>query len=411
MMIPHPDDVSSPRAGPRRGPPLQLDGGHPAPPNRELLAVFVVILAVYVLVTPRPHGFYHHYVYMAKAFLAGRVDLVSVPAYYHDLIHFNGKVYAPFQPLPAVLVMPLVAVQGEATHPGRFGQIGAALAVAIFVGALGRLGRPRPVRLFVGLAMGLGSVLWSATAIGSTWFIAHVVVTLALALLLWELAGSARGWVVGLWLACAYLTRATLLPAAPAVAVLLVLRRGGLRPLLGFSVATAAGLGLLLGYNVWRFGHPLEFGYSMLSLAVPSAQTVQQSGMFSLRYVPHQLYAILFRAPELIATWPFLKPSPEGMAVLFTSPVILRLLFGTVGRSRWLPWGSPVALVLGLTLVYFSTGWVQFGYRYSLDWWPFVLVLLAFALEERPRDVDIVLLAASIAMNWLGTYWVRVLSW
>jgi len=149
----------------------------------------------------------------------------------------------------------------------------------------------------------------------------------------------------------------------------------------------------------------------MLSLAVPSAQTVQQSGMFSLRYVPHQLYAILFRAPELIATWPFLKPSPEGMAVLFTSPVILRLLFGTVGRSRWLPWGSPVALVLGLTLVYFSTGWVQFGYRYSLDWWPFVLVLLAFALEERPRDVDIVLLAASIAMNWLGTYWVRVLSW
>jgi hypothetical protein len=31
-------------------------------------------------------------------------------------------------------------------------------------------------------------------------------------------------------------------------------------------------------------------------------------------------------------------------------------------------------------LAYFSTGWVQFGYRYSLDRWVFALVVLARAL-------------------------------
>ena len=390
-------------------PSSRLGGGYPAPPRGERLVVFALVLAIYVVMTPRPHGFYHHHVYMAKAFLAGRVHLTGVPAHYHDLIHHDGKAYAPFQPLPAVVLMPLVALHGEAVHPGRLGQIAAALAVAIFVAALGRLGRPRPVRVFVGLALGLGSVLWSATAIGSAWFIAHVAVTLALALLVWELAGPARGWVAGVWLACAFLSRATLVSAIPAVAVLLWLRRGAVRGLLGFSIATAAGLAVLLGYNVLRFGDPLQFGYGMVSLALPSTQTVERTGLFAWYYVPQHLYTMLFRAPELITAWPFLRPDPAGMALIFTSPVIVRLLAGSTGRA-WL-WAGPIPLIVGPVLVYFSTGWVQFGYRYSLDWWPFLLVVLALALDERPRAIDIALLAASIAMNGLGAYWVRVLGW
>ncbi|MGH2403752.1 MAG: hypothetical protein ACRDGN_04730 [bacterium] len=368
------------------------------------------MLAVYIAVTPRPHGFYHHHVYMAKAFLAGRVDLLSVPDYYHDVIRLNGRVYAPFQPLPAILLMPLVAFEGEAARPGRLGQIIAALAVAFFVGALGRLGRPRPVRLFAGLALGLGSVLWSATAIGSTWFFAHTVVTLLLALVVWELAGPARGWVVGVWLAGAWLARATLLPAIPAVAVLLVLRHRAARPLVGLGLASAAGLAVLAAYNYARFGNVLEAGYGMLSLALPSAITVGQTGYVGLEYVPRQLHTMLFRAPVLLDAWPFLKPDPDGMALVFTSPIIVRVLFGRDTR-RALVWILPIAAVVLPTLIYFSTGWIQFGYRYSLDWWPFALIVLAYALGERPAAVDYGLLAAAIAMNALGVYWVRALGW
>lgn len=407
--MPHRPDASSPERPAPLSPDV-LGGGGRTPPLRELLAVFVVVLAVYVTVTPRPHGFYHHYVYMAKAFLAGRVDLVSVPIHYHDLIHLNGKVYAPFQPLPAVLLMPLVALKGEAAHPGRLGQIIAALAVAGFVGSLGRLGRTRAVRLFAGAALGLGSVLWSVTAIGSTWFFAHTVVTLMLVLVIWELAGPARGWLVGVWLACAWLARATLLPAIPAMALLLLLRHRAVRPLIGFGLASAAGLAILAAYNYARFGDALEAGYGMLSLALPSAVAVGQTGYVGLEYIPRHLYTMLFRAPVLLDAWPFLKPDPGGMALAFTSPVIVRLLFGHQPR-RALAWLLPVAAVVGPTLIFFSTGWIQFGYRYSLDWWPFVLVLLAYALGERPTVVDYGLLAAAVAMNALGVYWVRALGW
>lgn len=132
-------------------------------------------------------------------------------------------------------------------------------------------------------------------------------------------------------------------------------------------------------------------------------------GCFAWSYVPQHLYTMLFRAPELITAWPFLRPHPAGMALIFTSPVIVRLLAGSTDRA-WL-WASPIPLIVGPILVYFSTGWVQFGYRYSLDWWPFLLVVLAFSLDERPRAIDVALLTASIVMNGLGAYWVRVLGW
>jgi hypothetical protein len=54
---------------------------------------------------------------------------------------------------------------------------------------------------------------------------------------------------------------------------------------------------------------------------------------------------------------------------------------------------------------------VQYGYRYSLDWWVFVMVLLALALGPRPRAVDFALLGVSVSMNLLGVYWVRALGW
>src|SRR3954452_17750060 len=46
---------------------------------------------------------------LAAAFLPGRLDLVH-PASTHDLTPFAGRWFVPFPPLPALLVLPLVAV-------------------------------------------------------------------------------------------------------------------------------------------------------------------------------------------------------------------------------------------------------------------------------------------------------------
>jgi hypothetical protein len=377
----------------------------------EPLLIAAVVLAVYVAATPQTNQAYRHFVYIAQAFLDGRVDLQGLPGHYHDIIRVGERIYAPFPPIPAFVLMPVVAVGGEATDQGRVGQVLAAIAVAVFVAGLRRLGHGTAVRWFCGAALAFGSVLWPATAIGTTWFFAQVVVVLSVAVLVWELAGARRPVVLGIAITAAWLTRLNLIAAIPVLALLVWLRERKLRPIVMFAAVNLVGAGIYAAYNYLRFGDPVQTGYGMLSMAVVNAEAAARWGTFNLRFVPEHLHAMFLRVPEVIAHPPYLKPSPWGMSLLLTSPVILRLLHPARDRRAWGPW-----LVLALSLAvpmlaFFSTGWVQFGYRYSLDWWPFVLVVLADALPRRPGLVDYGLLTVGIAMNALGVYWVRALGW
>ncbi len=377
---------------------------------REPALVFAAVLVIYLVITPQTSRQYRHFVYMADAFLDGRTDLRGVPEYYHDVIHLDGRVYAPFPPVPALVLLPVVAFRGTSTDQGRVGQVLAALAVSLFVAGLRRLGSSRPTRLFCGASLAFGSVLWPATAIGTTWFFAQIVVVLLGAVLIWELAGAARPLVLGGALAAAWLTRLSVLPLAPVLALLVWTRHRRLPAVLGFLAVNAAGALIYLAYNLLRFGDPLQTGYRLMSMGAPNAEAVARWGFFNARYIPEHLYALFVRAPDLLATFPYLRPSPWGMALVFTSPVILRLLFAA-DRVTWSPWGGLILATAVPMLAFFSVGWVQFGYRYSLDWWVFLLVLLAYALGTRPRPLDYALLTIGVAMNALGVYWVRALGW
>lgn len=377
----------------------------------EPVLVFVVVLGVYVAATPRTNTAYRHFVYMAQAFLEGRVDLRNLPAHYHDIIRIGDRVYAPFPPVPAILLMPVVAVAGEGADQGRIGQALAAAAAAVLAVALRRMGFPPAVRLFCTAALAFGSVLWPAAAIGTTWFFAQVVVVLAMTVLVWELAGGARPVVVVAVLAAAWLTRLSVLPAVPAVAVLLWFRHRTLRALVPFALASAAGMAVYLAYNALRFGDPLQTGYGLLSMSAVNAEAAARWGFFNVHFVPEHLVAMFLRLPDLIPNPPYLRPSPWGMALWITSPVIVRLLFTRADRRVWFPWAVVILSMLVPMLFYFSVGWVQYGYRYSLDWWVPVLVLLAGALCGRPRAADWALLAVGIAVNGMGVYWVRALGW
>ena len=70
-------------------------------------------------------------------------------------------------------------------------------------------------------------------------------------------------------------------------------------------------------------------------------------------------------------------------------------------------------LVAFVNLAHFSQGWVQFGYRFSNDFAPFALVLLALALHWRPRIGRLAagLIGLSIALNLWGVYWGGAYGW
>ena len=85
---------------------------------------------------------------------------------------------------------------------------------------------------------------------------------------------------------------------------------------------------------------------------------------------------------------PLVIPVDLGTSILLSAPGLLLALFAFRWRGRTrLGIGTAVAVVLiaVFNLGHFSQGWVQWGYRFSLDFLPFLLPMVALG-AARPSD-------------------------
>ena len=154
------------------------------------IGLFFVILAIgiYVFSNPSRSGWYNHFVWQADAFLHGRfgiaypvVDGPYVNGYFLDIMPLQSAPgtpsygLLPFPPLPAVLLMPLVAVLGLAADAQLFGLVLGAINVGLAWRLTTRLTEQRAAAFLATLFFAFGTVHWYAAIISTTWFLAHVV--------------------------------------------------------------------------------------------------------------------------------------------------------------------------------------------------------------------------------------------
>ena len=417
--------------------------------------LFVVFLAIYGLtagVSLGRHSLAPHFVYLAESFLHGHLDLLHVPDLPYDLTPFRGRWYVSFPPLPALLMLPLVAARGLAVSDIAFSVVLGALNVSLFYAVLTRFGLwDLGFGIWLCLLLGLGTPLWYCAALGSVWYTAHVVAVTCLCLYALEVVGRNRPVLAGLWLGLGFLARVPVLLAFPLSLVPGLHkarnRREGARFLLLFALGVAPSLLGQATYNWVRFGDLLEFGYRWMNSPGPLLERQTTWGQFSLHFLPENLYTLLIR-PPLVSLFPLrIEPDPWGMGVLLTCPVLvlalpwlhLRETLAKVGRQlssqkrlrppgvaplrelfitfagvcERLRWCDPlrlgawlaIALVLFPSLLYFNTGSYQFGYRFALDWLPLAVLLVAFERGGRPRWWSKALVVASVLMHLWGVLW------
>jgi hypothetical protein len=167
-----------------------------------------------------------------------------------------------------------------------------------------------------------------------------------------------------------------------------------------FSLPVAAALGAQLWLNAARWGDPLNSGYEFLQIGWRTR--IQTWGLFNYHYLSKNLAVFLASLPWLSdpATGG-LKISLHGLALWFTTPNLL-----------WLPWPARMdARLVGLSLVagvialwdlcYQNSGWVQFGYRFALDYMPFLITALALG-ARRFGPLFALCLVFAIAVNTFG---------
>jgi hypothetical protein len=113
---------------------------------------------------------------------------------------------------------------------------------------------------------------------------------------------------------------------------------------------------------------------------------------------------------------PLAVPNDIGMSILLTSPALL-LALGALRRSRLVAGAAIAILLIALVnLMHFSQGWVQFGYRFSNDFVPWAVLLVALgaqAVIRRSWGKPVVagLVVLSIAINAWGVVWGNLLGW
>ncbi|MGH7754587.1 MAG: hypothetical protein ACREN5_17415, partial [Gemmatimonadales bacterium] len=165
-------------------------------------AAGVIAFTVYHLTTPYGTPFVH-YVYLADAFLHGRLELINPPPTLEVAV-FGGSPFVIPPPFPALLLLPSVAVAGLAASQSLISQVVGAVGAAATALLAARLVR-RPADVFwLGLSGAFGTILWFMSAVGSTWFFAHVVAATALTLAVLETVGAARPLRIGAAVAAAY---------------------------------------------------------------------------------------------------------------------------------------------------------------------------------------------------------------
>ncbi len=402
-------------------------------------AAAIAAFAVTALVSHLRATPYNNYVLLAAAFLHGHA-WIDWPGSYIDALGYNGRYYVIEAPLPAILLVPYVAVAGAAANQTLL----AALLVAVGVGAAWELGERFGLRAesnvwICAFLLAGTDLLWCAM-LGDVWFVAHVAAATFTLLALVELAGKRRGWLVALFAACAVESRFSLIAALPVYLYLLAadtnlvtlsrasnlvtlseategsgvegrvegpfdslrsLRTGRLR---SFGTVLAGVAVLWLLYNRARWGTWADIGYT-------TWYHQDQAGMptgspFRLQYLSYQLWSFFVQFPTRLPEYPWLRPEYSGVALTWTSPALLLALFAR-SPARWVIALWAAALLTAVpNFVYYVNGFAQFGMRHALDFEPFLVALMILAVRDRFPWWWRALIAYSVAAGlWGCWYW------
>lgn len=387
----------------------------PRRPWLVALGVYVLVTAVALATTAperlRAHTPYNHFALLAEAWIHGRLDLGGPPPAYtgnNDFAHFADKHYVSFPPFPALLIAPAVAIAGSAAKvpDGRFFALFAGVGPAVLFLALeklaraGRSRRTRAENLALSLLFAFGTVYWFTAVQGTVWFVGHVIGVALAAIYLYCCIDAAHPLGAGLAIALGFATRTPVGFAFPlfvyeaycaaaradpepdagsGFGAGLRLGRADAAALLQKLALFAAPASLVLAVVFWhnrvRFGDPFEFGHRYL--AIGWRGRIDKWGLVSYHYLGRNLSVALASVPYTkVANAPF-QINAHGLALWITSPFYAWALWPRRSSGTFAALAATALAVALPNLGYQNSGWIQFGYRFSNDFAPFLIAMLA----------------------------------
>jgi 4-amino-4-deoxy-L-arabinose transferase-like glycosyltransferase len=473
---------------------------------------FLLTFAVYWYTGPENTPYVHH-VNQANAFLHGRLDIdpeftknanllerafdderlldqvkegVRPPdcGAFSEEIGKEVKCYLTHPPMPAIILLPLVAFSGLDVNQALVSAVLGALTAALVYRVTSTMTDSIRAQVLFTVLFAFGTVFWYTAAHGGVWFFSHTAAVLFLFLMIYGALVVKNPLLAGVGLGAAFLSRN---PTAFAVIFPLIIfsdqwlrwstdrpltKRIDPKPLLLLAAGALPFVIFSFVFNYLRFETPLEAGYNNSEqIYQPHLQALYGEGLFKLEYVQRHIPIVFERMPIFKTDPPYVIPYGDGMAIWATTPAFLYglfagvrdrrliLVFGTLVAAAafaifwtaasqgwnvgslevdltdsWLLVPFYAAIALGIWAAFWAAfkhgdrlalacwgaivpialtnftfaawGFTQFGYRYGLDFYPFLFLLTIKAMGKNPKWHHYAVVGLSVLINLCAVLWI-----
>lgn len=383
-----------------------------------LLALNIVYPAAKIFFLHQTYDSGQQFVYLAESFSHGHLyfthefDQAGEPSF------FEGKSYYALGPFSAVILVPFVMVAEKLNFFFYQGFINAPIffLIGYLVYRLARkLDYQKNESFLLACAFCFASPLVFVATFPISSFYAHVVTELLLLLIFLEYFGKKRLWIISILFGFVLLTRFTAALGIIFFFLLILFEKKSLREkakeLIMLFAPFVFFIFLYALYNWLRFHNVFETGYSLQRLPYQFQTDFRNTGLFGLNHVVRNAFHMFIAPPVGLGASlnPLFWNDSNGISIFLTSMYLL-YLFRIKKFSKEVKLLLISACVIAIPLLLsWSTGFSQIGYRFSLDFFPFLFLALIISIKSQYGRLSLGFIALTFA-TILFNYYLMLVS-
>ena len=379
----------------------------------KIATIFFVIFLLIYSVTSAGKTPYDYFTRLADSFLDGKYYLTENPPWLSELIPAGQeKFYVVYPPMPALILIPfrfLFKDKFEQQYLAHF--LGAGIVILTMLISW-TIKKSKSLAILSGLLIWIGSIVWFLSATGSSWYLAQVSAAFFLTVAIYESLNKKRAILIGIFLGAAYLSRLHTILSLP-LFLYLLWSKNWFKNYFYLSVGILPFVLFNFYYNFIRFGTIFDQAYFVLPKILNELDKPWfAKGVIHIDYIPDNLRAMFWSFPKILNKFPFIQPSWAGLAIWITTPAFIYALCAptkqAIVKLSWL----AIFLIFLVVASHGGTGWAQFGYRFAVDFYPFLILLTIIAISKnRLMWHHWLLLFVGVVVNLWGVLWINKFGW
>lgn len=311
--------------------------------------------------------------------------------------------------MPAILSIPFVLTLKNIFQQQYLAHLLGAGIVFLTLKISLKIKKDIKLAIWSALLVGFGTIIWYLSATGSSWYLGQITSCFFLMAALNESLGKKRPVLVAIFLGASYLSRLTTILSFPFF-IYLIMGDSKIKNITKFALGILPFIAFNFFYNFIRFGTIFDKGYLLIPGVL--SEIWYQKGLFHLSYMPAHLKVIFASFPIFQKEFPYIIPSWAGLSIWITTPAFLYSLLSNIKEK--IVQISWIVIVL-ISLVIFShgtTGFAQFGYRFAVDFYPFLIFLTIKGVSKgKLKWHHYLFLLISVLVNFWGVIFINKFSW